>query len=102
MNLIIRLKFSYTRLANLLPQWEEELVWLANFPAQSLRQSIKDLERSYVNFFQKRASFTKFKRKGIRDSFRYPQGSQIKLDETNSRIFLPKLGFRSIAIVGML
>jgi len=29
----------------------------------------------------------------VRDSFRYPQPQQIKLDEANSRLFLPKLGW---------
>jgi len=62
-------------------------------PAQTLQQSLKDLERAYTNFFAKRAEFPRFKRKGARDSFRYPQPQQIKLDEANSRIFLPKLGW---------
>lgn len=52
---------------------------------------LKDLERAYKNFFAKRAHFPRFKKKGQRDSFRYPQGC--KLDQTNSRIFLPKLGW---------
>ncbi|MGL6070407.1 RNA-guided endonuclease InsQ/TnpB family protein, partial [Craterilacuibacter sp.] len=43
------------------------------------------------NFFAKRADFPRFKRKGLSDSFRYPQGC--KLDQGNSRIFLPKLGW---------
>jgi len=84
-------RFSYTALANLLPAWKRELAWLKLSPAQTLQQSLKDLERAYVNFFAKRAEFPRFKRKGVRDSFRYPQPQQIKLDEANSRIFLPKL-----------
>jgi len=86
-------QFSYTVLANLLPAWKRELVWLKLSPAQTLQQSLKDLERAYTNFFAKRAEFPRFKKKGVRDSFRYPQPQQIKLDETNSRIFLPKLGW---------
>jgi len=72
---------------------EEKLTWLKDKPAQALQQAIKDLERSYVNFFQKRTDFPKFKKRGIKDSFRYPQGRKIKLDEANNRIFLPKLGY---------
>jgi len=86
-------RFSYTVLANLLPVWKRELVWLKLSPAQTLQQSLKDLERAYTNFFAKRAEFPRFKKKGVRDSFRYPQPQQIKLDEANSRIFLPKLGW---------
>lgn len=51
------------------------------------------LERAYKNFFAKRAAFPRFKKKGQRDSFRYPDPKQIKLDQANSRIFLPKLGW---------
>jgi putative transposase len=37
-------------------------------------------------------TFPRFKKKGQSDSFRYPDPKQIKLDQGNSRIFLPKLG----------
>ncbi|MFN3786628.1 MAG: RNA-guided endonuclease InsQ/TnpB family protein, partial [Thiothrix sp.] len=58
-----------------------------------LQQTLKDLERAYANFFAKRADFPRFKKKGQSDSFRYPDPKQIKLDQGNSRIFLPKLGW---------
>ncbi len=51
------------------------------------------MERAYANFFAKRAEFPRFKKKGRHDSFRYPDPKQIKLDQLNSRIFLPKLGW---------
>jgi putative transposase len=54
-----------------------------------LQQTLKDLERAFSNFFAKRADFPSFKKKGVGDSFRYPQGC--KLDQPNSRVFLPKL-----------
>jgi putative transposase len=86
-------KFSYTALANLLPSWKQDpnLDWLKESPSQALQQTLKDLERAYKNFFSKRADFPRFKKKGQSDSYRYPQGC--KLDQTNSRIFLPKLGW---------
>lgn len=65
--------------------------WLKEAPSQPLQQSLKDLERGYKNFFQKRAAFPRFKKRGQNDAFRYPQG--VKLDQGNSRIFLPKLGW---------
>ena len=49
------------------------------------------MERAYKNFFEKRADFPSPKKKGRSDRFRYPQG--VKLDQANSRIFLPKLGW---------
>jgi putative transposase len=58
-----------------------------------LQQTLKDLERAYRNFFEKRADFPRFKKKGMKDSFRYPDPKQIKLEQGNSRVFLPKLGW---------
>lgn len=86
-------KFSYTALANLLPVWKLDpaTAWLKDSPSQPLQQTLKDLERAYKNFFEKRADFPRFKKKGRSESFRYPQGC--KLDQANSRIFLPKLGW---------
>ena len=84
-------KFSYVKLANLLPSWKQEFAWLRESPSQALQHTLKDLERAYQNFFAKRAAFPKFKKKGVSDSFRYPQG--VKLDQANNRIFLPKLGW---------
>jgi putative transposase len=87
------IRFSYTVLANLLPLWKHDpnLAWLKESPSQALQQTLKDLERAYQNFFSQRADFPRFKKKGQSDSYRYPQGC--KLDQRNSRIFLPKLGW---------
>lgn len=84
-------KFGYTKIANLLPQWKESFPFLSDCHSQVLQQSLKDLESSFRNFFQKRSDFPKFKKKGVKDSFRFPQG--YKLDEVNSRVYLPKLGW---------
>lgn len=83
----------YTKMASWLVEWKNspEIQWLKDAPSQPLQQSLKDLERAYKNFFQKRAAFPRFKKRGQNDAFRYPQG--VKLDQNNSRIFLPKLGW---------
>lgn len=84
-------KFSYTKIANLLPQWKKELVWLKECHSQVLQQSLKDLESAFRNFFQQRADFPKFKKKGLKESFRFPQGC--KLEQQNNRLYLPKIGW---------
>ncbi|WKS98944.1 transposase [Gallibacterium salpingitidis] len=84
-------KFSYSKIANLLPEWKKEFLWLKDCHSQVLQQSLKDLESAFRNFFAKRADFPKFKRKGIKDSFRFPQG--FKVEQQNSRIWLPKIGW---------
>ena len=86
-------KLTYAGLCKLLTGWRDDptLIWLKNSPSQALQQSLKDLERAYKNFFAKRADFPRFKKRGTRDAFRFPQS--VKLDQANSRICLPKLGW---------
>ncbi|MGO4308216.1 RNA-guided endonuclease InsQ/TnpB family protein [Cupriavidus sp. RAF12] len=88
-------KLGYAGLCKLLTEWRNgsETPWLKDAPTHPLQQTLKDLERAYANFFAKRADFPRFKKKGQSDSFRYPDPKQIKLDQGNSRIFLPKLGW---------
>lgn len=86
-------KLGYAALCKALTEWkgQPQTLWLNETPSQALQQALKNLERAYKNFFEKRADFPRFKKKGVSDSFRYPQG--IKLDQGNSRVFLPKLGW---------
>jgi putative transposase len=86
-------KLGYAGLCKVLVEWKRapEMSWLSETHAQVLQQALKNLERAYANFFEKRADFPKFKKKGQKDGFRFPQG--VKLDEGNSRIYLPKLGW---------
>ena len=84
-------KFSYTKLANLLPEWRRELPWLKDCNAQVLQQSLKDLEKAFKNFFDRRSDFPKFKCKGSKESFRFPQ--DCKLEQNNNRVYLPKIGW---------
>jgi len=72
--------------------WKKEFPFLSESPSQTLQQVMGDLAQGYKNFFEKRADHLVFKKKGkSADSFRFPQG--FKLDQSNSRIFLPKLGW---------
>jgi putative transposase len=86
---------SYVSMAKHLTEWRSsvETPWLSETPYHSLQHALKDLDRAFKNFFAKRANFPRFKRKGQGSSFRYPDPLQIKLDQSNSRIFLPKLGW---------
>ena len=86
-------KLGYAALCRALTEWkaQPQTLWLSETPSQALQQALKNLERAYKNFFEKSADFPRFKKKGVSDSFRYPQG--VKLDQGNSRVFLPKLGW---------
>ena len=86
---------GYVAMAKHLTAWRNgtETPWLKDAPVHPLQHALKDLDKAYQNFFAKRADFPRFKRKGSGDSFRYPDPKQIKLDQSNDRIFLPKLGW---------
>jgi putative transposase len=86
---------GYVAMAKQLTAWRNgpDSPWLKDAPCHPLQHALKDLERAYRNFFAKRADFPRFKRKGGSDAFRYPDPKQIKLDQADSRIFLPKLGW---------
>jgi putative transposase len=86
---------GYVAMAKRLTAWRNsaETAWLREAPVHPLQHALKDLEKAYKHFFEGRTDFPRFKRKGQGDSFRYPDPKQIKLDQANGRIFLPKLGW---------
>lgn len=66
-----------------------ETSWLKEVNAQALQQAIKDVCRAFVNFFENRAKFPRFKsRKRDLGRFRDPQA--VKL--INGAVIVPKLG----------
>ena len=63
--------------------------WLRLMDSQALQQAIRDLDRAYVNFFERRAHLPRFKnRKRSHLSFRIPQRVTLKRDRLN----VPKIG----------
>jgi putative transposase len=83
---------GYTNNCKLLQEWKVEKPWMKEIHSQVLQQGLKDLDQAFKNFFEKRADRPKPKIKGkCQDSFRFPQ--HFKIDEGNSRIYLPKIGW---------
>ncbi len=66
-----------------------DYVWLNDVNAQVLQQALKNLDAAYVNFFEGRAEFPKFKCKGDKQSFRVPQN--FDLDIQAGHLLLPKM-----------
>ncbi|MDX2505204.1 MAG: transposase [Gammaproteobacteria bacterium] len=85
--------------------WYQELDWFSKLwkksdeyaflnlsPAQTLQQTLKQLERAFKDTFDKKQPLKKIptrKKRGERDSFTFPQGFRIE----GRRIFLPKIGW---------
>jgi len=86
-------KLSRFDLDKLLREWKKGLDWLSLPPSQSLQQTNKDLDQAFKNFFRGRG-YPKFKKKGIHDSFRLPQGITLmeQLSKKVGQVRLPKLG----------
>lgn len=73
---------------------QESTAWLKDIHSQVLQQALKNLDTAFQNFFQnvrsgKKPGFPRFKCKGVRDSFRYPQGVKI----LDGNVYLPKIGW---------
>ena len=79
---------SRNDIINLLPALKKEYEWLTAPPSQCLQQVALDLSSAFLNFFEKRAKYPNFKKKGQKQSIRFPQ--QVKLDGDYLRF--PKLG----------
>jgi putative transposase len=82
---------SYGDLALLLRLWKasEEYGFLKEAHSQALQQTLKALDRALWDGLKKQKGFPRLKKKGLHDSFRFPQG--FALD--GNRIYLPKLGW---------
>lgn len=71
----------------------EKYQWLNDVNAQSLQQSLKDLETGYKRFFKKTSKYPKLKKKSHKQSFRVPQSIQLYEKEDNDKygfLFIPK------------
>jgi putative transposase len=67
--------------------------WLYDFDSQMMQQALADLKRAYSNFFQRRASFPRFKtKKRSRPAFRIPQRVRIE----GERVYAPSVGWIKI------
>ena len=88
-------KLGYAGLCKELTAWRNspETPWLAEASVDIEQQVLRDLETTHKRFFDKHCGFPRFKKKGSRDSFRFPQPKSIRLDQAGERILLPKLGW---------
>jgi transposase len=64
--------------------------WLNEVDSQALQQVLKDLYRAFVNFFEKRARYPRFRsRKRDKARFRIPQ--RVKIED--GKVYIPKVGW---------
>ena len=68
---------------------QSEYAWLKDADSQVLQAKVEDLDRSFANFFNKRARYQRFKKRRGHQSVRWPQRFKFEGD----RVYLPKVGW---------
>ncbi|MFA4971180.1 MAG: RNA-guided endonuclease TnpB family protein [bacterium] len=80
---------GYEAMTRRLPLHKQEHEWLREANAQVLQQSLRNLSRAFINFFERRGRYPRFKRRNGPQSIQFPQGVKV----TDKRVFLPKVGW---------
>ena len=75
---------------NQLPALKAQFPFLREAPSQCLQQVLRDLDQAFRRFFTGQCRHPKFRRKGERTSFRFPDGKQFTVSERS--VDLPKAG----------
>ncbi|MGB3403719.1 MAG: RNA-guided endonuclease TnpB family protein [Microcoleaceae cyanobacterium] len=78
---------SRNDIIKLLPGLKREYEWLTEPPSQVLQQVALDLSSAFLNFFEGRTRYPRFKGKHRKQSIRFPQGCKL----TGDYLILPKL-----------
>jgi putative transposase len=68
---------------------QPETAWLKEVDSQALQQTLRDLDRAFRNFFEKRARFPRFKSKR-RDPLRFRIPQRVKM--ADGEVIIPKVG----------
>jgi putative transposase len=71
-----------------LPELKKEYEWLKNTYSQCLQVVCLNLSRAFINFFERRADYPRFKSKHGKQSLSYPQNVKI----SSNKLSFPKLG----------
>jgi putative transposase len=74
-------------------RWRAETKWLGKVPFGCLQQSLRDLESAHAGYRRGLTRAPVFKKRDRSESFRFSGGSYIRLDQRNSRLLLPQLGW---------
>ena len=92
-------KFNFASQCRELTMLRAGVDWLKAAPVHTLQQALKDLDRAYLNWWAGRAEAPTPRKKGLNDSFRFPDPVSIRVERTgqsSGRIKLPKLGWISL------
>lgn len=84
-------KYSTNELGKMLTKYKKEVAWLNEVSNATLKESLRNLDKAYNNFYKKRAKLPRFKsKKHCNDTF-YSRYDKIKFYE-NKTVNLEKIG----------
>lgn len=84
-------KYSTTELGKMLTQYKKEMEWLNEVSNATLKESIRNLDKAYTNFYKKRAKLPRFKSKKKSKLSFYSRYDKIKF-YPNNIVNLEKIG----------
>lgn len=86
-------KYSTTELGKMLTQYKklDEVVWLNEISNATLKESLRNLDKAYTNFFKGKSGFPKFKSKKHSNNTFYSRYDKIKF-YNNGTVNLEKIG----------
>jgi putative transposase len=71
-----------------------EIRWLADVPAQTAQQTLRDLDRAFGAFFAGRSRYPRFRSRQRDPGLRFPQGVEVRrVTRRWGEVKLPKLGW---------
>jgi putative transposase len=89
-------RFSYASQCQELTMLRSEVDWLAAVPVHALQQALKDLDQAYRNGWAGRAERPTPRKRGLNDSFRFPDPNTFAFKRLSRRVGavkLPKVGW---------
>lgn len=88
--------FSFASQCRELTALRGDVDWLKAAPVHALQQALRDLDKAYRNWWAGRAAAPTPRKRGVNDSFRFPDPESLMVERTgksSGRIKLPKLGW---------
>ena len=86
------IRLSYNNSCKVLTELKKQKTWLKLADSTALQQCLKDLDNAYVNFFNGKSKYPRFKsKKRSKNSYR-TNSSAISLDIESHTIKIPKVG----------
>jgi putative transposase len=89
-------KFTYASQCKEITALRSEFEWIRDVPVHALQQAARDLEHAYKNWWNGHAKAPTPRKKGVNDSFRFPDPQTFdfrRISRNVGEVKLPKLGW---------